>query len=51
MAAAKAPWLKGNLSSIKPPQKDWLETIGETYFYKVDGAAYYGQSLKGTKTV
>ena len=54
MAAAKVPFLKGNLPSIKcfamykaPIEKYWLETIGETCLYKVDGATCYGHSLKG----
>ena len=58
MAAAKAPWLNGNVPSIKwfvkskdSTQKTWLEIIGEAYFHKVDGTAYYGQYLKGTKGV
>ena len=59
LAAAKVPFLKGKLPSMKcfavlhtsqiiSEEKDWLEIIRETCFYKVDGVTYYGHSLKGT---
>ena len=42
---------KVGLSYKAPTKNNWLETIGEAHFFKVDGTAYYGQSLKGTKDV
>ena len=55
MAAAKVPFLKGNLPSIKcfamykdPTEKYWLEIIGKICFSRADGMTCYGHSLKGT---